>query len=302
MKFDSVFKDKLGCTDSTEVFDHLIKTLKKSITKWDYFVNWQKANAGVGDLEINLNLLNYLVGKPDIKAAALKLLTEHPQVIHTIPALLACRQDKFYILKAYQNGSFTYANYDFSKKSKISPQDAVEFMEKSGFLEQLQSERIKSLVDYVLGVEVGLDSNGRKNRGGTSMEDIVEFFVSTLCKDKGYEYMTQATAPKIKQQWGHHVTVDKSTRRIDFAINTPQGLVLIETNFYGGGGSKLKSTAGEYKTLYDCLSKDGHKFIWVTDGMGWKTTQRPLEETFNHIDHMLNLSMIEKGLLSEIVA
>jgi len=116
-----------------------------------------------------------------------------------------------------------------------------------------------------------------------------------------YEFMTQATAPKIKQKWGHTVTVDKSTRRIDFAINTPAKLILIETNFYSGGGSKLKSTAGEYRTLYQCLKSDGHQFIWITDGAGWRTTQRPLEETFNETDYILNLDMLEKKILEELI-
>lgn len=301
MKFNIAFQDKINCQNSDDVFSYLISNLKETITKWDYFVNWSKVRNGVDDIEMNLNILNYLVGKDDITAAATKLLTEHPQVISTIPVLLACRQNKFQLLNDYKNGSFVYEGYDLSSKSKIPTDKAVEFMEKSGFLEQLKSKRIKSLVDYAFGVEVGLDSNGRKNRGGTAMEDIIEFFVDDLCRRRGFEYIDQATAPKIKEKWGKTVTVDKSTRRIDFAINTPNQLYLIETNFYSGGGSKLKSTAGEYKTLYDCLSNDGHQFIWITDGAGWHSTKRPLEETFNHIDFILNLSMIEKGILEDLV-
>lgn len=302
MKYSSIFQAKLGCGDSDEVFAHLIESLKQSITKWDYFVNWSKVNAGVKSVEMGLNLLNYLIGKDNIKEEALFLLRENPKVISMLPVLLACRDNKFNLLKEYQRGEFVYDYYDMSPAGEITAEKAVEFLDKSGFLQQLKSKRIKSLVDYVFGVEVGLDSNGRKNRGGTAMEDIVEYFVADLCKLYHYEYMTQASAPKIKQRWEKHVTVDKSTRKIDFAIHTPQKLVLIETNFYSGGGSKLKSTAGEYKTLYQCLKKDGHVFVWITDGAGWRTTQRPLRETFDETDYILNLHMLEKGILEEVIA
>jgi len=113
--------------------------------------------------------------------------------------------------------------------------------------------------------------------------------------------MPQATSPKIILEWGIHVEVDKSTRRFDFAIKNGNTLYLIETNFYGGGGSKLKATAGEYRALFDFISSQGHKFIWITDGLGWKSTLRPLEETFNYIDYILNLKMVSTGLLSEII-
>ena len=177
MTFQPLFKDTLGCNNSDEVFSYLISTLKDTITKWDYFVNWSKAQAGVRKFEINLNLLNYLVGKENIEEEAVALLKEHPQLIPTIPVLLACRDNRFQLLKEYQNGSFIYDDYNLNSSTTITPEKAAEFMAKSGFLEQLKSKRIKSLVDYVFGVEVGLDSNGRKNRGGTAMEDIVEFFV-----------------------------------------------------------------------------------------------------------------------------
>jgi len=301
MRYLPLFKEKINCENPGEVFEYLMSELKITITKWDYFVNWTKVNNGLKKFEITLNLLNYLIGKDNIEDEAIKLIEEHPQIIQAIPILLACRNDNMLLLKEYQSGKFIYEDYNFGKKSQITPTKAVEFLSRSGFLEQLQSKRILSLVDYVFGVETGLDSNGRKNRGGAAMEDIVEFFVKDICEKNNYEYITQATAPRIKKKWNKHLTVDKSTRRIDFAINTPDKLILIETNFYGGGGSKLKSTAGEYKSLYRSIKSDNHQFIWITDGAGWKTTQKPLEETFNEIDFILNLKMIERGLLDEII-
>ena len=153
----------------------------------------------------------------------------------------------------------------------------------------------------MLGIEVGLDTNGRKNRGGTTMETIVESLITTICEENNFVFMPQATSDKIKKQWNIDVEVDKSSRCFDFAVNNQNHLYLIETNFYGGGGSKLKATAGEYKGLFDFISSQGHQFIWITDGLGWKSTLHPLEETFKHIDYTLNLKMVVDGLLGEII-
>jgi type II restriction enzyme len=133
------------------------------------------------------------------------------------------------------------------------------------------------------------------------MERIVEELLKPMCKRNGISYMTQATATRVKAEWGIKLRVDKSTRRFDFAVKKSNKLCLIETNYYGGGGSKLKATAGEYKALYDFLSPNNHTFIWVTDGEGWKSTLRPLEETFRHIDYTLNLNMLCKGMLEAIL-
>jgi type II restriction enzyme len=133
------------------------------------------------------------------------------------------------------------------------------------------------------------------------MEGIVKFFIKDICDRNNFEFIEQATSSKIKEIWNLNLTVDKSKRRIDFAIYNGTNLYLIETNFYGGTGSKLKSTAGEYKTMFDYWSNDGHKFIWITDGIGWKSTKAPLEETFNHIDYILNLEMLSKRILEDII-
>jgi len=134
------------------------------------------------------------------------------------------------------------------------------------------------------------------------MERVVEVYIKGICKARGFSYMTQATSQRVLAKWGVKLSVDKSKRRFDFGVYNGKKLYLIEANYYGGGGSKLKSTAGEYKSLYDFLARDGHKFVWITDGIGWQSTSRPLEETFNHIEYLLNLKMITKGILEEIIA
>lgn len=302
MKYSEGYKQLLGCDSSAEVFDYLVSNLKDTISGWDYFVNWSKAHSSVLKIEMNLNLLNVLIGKDDVTKVALDLFREHPEVKEVIPILLACREKKFNLLKEYQNGNFIYETYQFNRA--ITAEKAVEFMKLSGLLEHFEKKNIKSVVDYVFGVEVGLDSNGRKNRGGAAMEEIVEFFVDTICKKySGMEYIPQATADKIFKAWNKKITVDKSSRTIDFAVKNHKGqYFLIETNFYGKGGSKLKSTAGEYQTDFRRWKNDGCQFIWITDGAGWNSTKRPLEDTFTNIDCILNLKMIEAGMLEDLLS
>ena len=146
-----------------------------------------------------------------------------------------------------------------------------------------------------------MDTNARKNRTGTSMETICETYVKKLCDKYGYSYISQATAAKIKSEFGRTIHLDKINRRFDFAINTPSNCYLIEVNFYSAGGSKLKATAGEYKELSDMLSTQGLGFIWFTDGKGWNTAKTALQETFEHNDYIFNLDMIKDGVLEEVI-
>ena len=297
MKYCQISKNKLDCNNADDVFNCLINNLKETIKTWDYFVNWDKVIKNYRDVEVSLNLLNTLIGKDDIETAARELLKKYPEVIGVIPALLAYRERKVKLLSDISKFSIT--EYDFAKA--IDVDKAVMFLKKTGFLRLLSDRNIKSIPDYFIGVEVGLDSNGRKNRSGTSMEDIAEFFIKDICQRNGFEYIAQATADKIKKKWNKDITVTKSSKRIDFAINTPNKLYLIETNFYGGGGSKLKSTAGEYAEIYHQWTKDGHQFIWITDGLGWQSTKRPLRDTFDNTDYIINLDMIQKGILEELL-
>lgn len=304
MKYSSIFKKKIGCNNEKEVFTYLITNLNDSIRYWDYFVNWKKVIGNTKDLEVDLNILNYLIGKENIEKEFGYLLKKHPQVVRLIPVLLACRERKFKILTDLSEGNLKYEDFSFEEKKNLSDSEiskAVRFAQKSGLLKIFKDKTVKNVVDYTIGIEVGLDSNGRKNRGGTAMEKVTENFVKEICKSHGFNYIKEATAEKVLEQWGLKLKVDKSSRRFDFAGYNGKRLYLIETNYYGGGGSKLKSTAGEYKALYDFLTKDGHKFVWVTDGIGWKKTSRPLEETFNHIEYLLNLKMLTDGLLEDII-
>lgn len=305
MKYDRIFKDYLNCSNEDEVFNYLIGNLANTIRVWDYFVNWQKVGLNHSKIEKDLNILNYLVGKDNLSEELAELLEEQPQIVRSFPILIASRDKSFDILTNYKTIPFQYKQYNFNQRKKLTnPQidDIVEFADNSGILALFENRLVRSLPDYVLGIEVGLDSNGRKNRTGTMMENILSDFLTDICHSLGYPVpLQQVTAQTIQAKWGIKVRVDKNNRKFDFAIKSTNRLYLVETNFYGGGGSKLKATAGEYQKLFNELQVQGFGFIWITDGFGWLSTSNPLRETFNYIDYILNLNMIAKDVLTKIL-
>lgn len=279
-------------------FNNFISTLKESIKTWDYFVKWDKVFSNSSEIEIILNKLNYLLGKDNLELEFKNLYSGNPDIIKAFPVLLAVREKE---LEIYDKEDRTSQFFNFNKQDK-EVEEYYDFFEKSGLIYLFKDKKIKNLVDYVIGVEVGLDSNGRKNRGGQLMESIVEKFVSDFCKNKGFEYIAQARATAINSKWGVFVKVDKSERSFDFAIFNPstKNLKLIETNFYNGGGSKLKAVCGEFKSLYLELKSQDIDFIWITDGLGWNTTKKPLEEVYNNNEYIFNLSMLEDNILNKL--
>lgn len=279
-------------------FTGFINTLKSSIKTWDYFVNWQKVFNNRAEVEIALNKLNYLIGKADLKLAFNTLYQSNPDIIKTFPILLAVRENKLELLDTLTEQTMFF---DFAGATKGADKYFL-FLEKSGLIQLFHKNGVKNLVDYVTGVEVGLDSNGRKNRGGKTMEQLVKPFIIAFCEKNGFEYLVQAQIETIKEKWGTQINFDKTKRRFDFAIYNPRNkkIKLLETNFYGGGGSKLKAVCGEFKNLYDVLKKQNIDFVWITDGLGWRTTTKPLEEAYNHIEHILNLHLLASDALQKL--
>lgn len=304
MKYSPFFQELVGCANKDEVFQYLMENLTDSITYWDYFVNWVKVKGNVRSWELDLNALNCMIGKADIKATFKWLLQERPTIISLIPVLLACRDRKFKILIDFTSGNLEHEIFDFTKRQSLTDEEieqAYRFVKETGLLQIFKQKDIRSVPDYIFGVEVGLDTNGRKNRGGKAMESLIENLVRPICEIHGFKFMSQATVGKLRKQWGKSVQVDKTRRCFDFAILNNEVLYLIETNYYKGGGSKLKATAGEYKTLHDLVTSSGVRFIWITDGLGWRSTERPLEETFQYIDYTLNIKMVTQGILERIL-
>ena len=187
-----------------------------------------------------------------------------------------------------------------------SVEDYIRFMKESGLFNLLQNHIINNLYDYVLGIEVGLDSNGRKNRGGHLMENLVEKYIIEAGYQKNINYFKEMYLSDIENKWNLNLSAmsgnNVSTKRFDFVIKTDNQVYVIETNFYSSGGSKLNETARSYKLLAQNSKKvDGVTFLWFTDGIGWISARKNLEETFNEMDTIYNIKDLENDVLKCLI-
>ena len=289
---------------SEDRLQNFLNTLSITNRTPEYYVNWEKVERETKKYELELNTLNYLIGKDNIYSEALHLFTKQPNLLKAIPSLIASRDKVLDIITIDENDNMSFDSLNFSKIDKNRIKDHVDFVKQSGVLDFLQKKANRSLVDYVYGVESGLDSNARKNRSGTTMEGILERHVAKISQEQKLEWKSQTTAQFIKNKWGIKVPVDKSERRFDAAVYSREKhkVWLIETNYYGGGGSKLKAVAGEFTELsqFVITSNDDVEFVWVTDGQGWKTAHLPLAEAFSHITNVFNLEMLREGFLADL--
>lgn len=278
-------------------FDEWLKTFKVSISGYNYYINFEKVYAGVEKYKVELNILNSLIGSKDIENDFTKIITRYPETLKCIPLLLAVRQSEIFVLD--KNTEFIY-NF---KKMNYSIEQYKVFMRKTGLFDLIANHLINNLVDYALGVETGLDSNGRKNRGGHIMEDIVEGHI----KETGVEYYKEMYLSDIEKKWGIDLSPisnkGKTKKRFDFVAKTQNTIYAIETNFYGGfgGGSKLNETARSYKMIAtESINIKGFAFVWITDGTAWISARRNLEETFDVLKNMYNIKDLENGILLDL--
>ena len=272
-------------------FNAWLGKMRPSINNYDFYVDFEKVYRNVDEIKIELNIMNSLIGSADIEADFAALLGRYPEILKCIPTLLAVRQNEIYAQD--EEGAFVY-NFD---RMNYSVGQYMQFMRKTGLLDLISNHLINNLVDYVLGIETGLDSNGRKNRGGHQMEDLVEAYI----RKTGAEYYKEMYLTDIERKWGVDLSAisaeGTSTKRWDFVVKTQETIFVIETNFYGSGGSKLNETARSYKMIAEeAESVVGVEFVWVTDGGGWRSARRNLEETFNTMQHLYNIDDMENGV------
>ncbi len=277
-------------------FDKWLSKFKKSISNYTYYVDFEKIYKNVDKVKVELNILNSLIGSKNIEKEFEQILLKYPETLECIPLLLAVRSREIFVKDEINEYLFKFDKMVYSVK------DYIRFMNESGLFDLLQNHIINNLYDYVLGIEVGLDSNGRKNRGGHLMEDLVESYI----KKAGIkEYYKEMYLNEIEEKWNLDLSAmsgdNVSTKRFDFVIKTDKQVYVIETNFYSSGGSKLNETARSYKMLAEESQKvKGVTFLWFTDGLGWLGAKKNLEETFNVLETIYNINDLENGILETL--
>lgn len=280
-------------------FNKWLTTFRRSIANYGYYVDFAKVHANIEEIKIPLNILNSLIGSKHIEEDFEKLVASYPETLKCIPLLLAVRANEIFALDA--DGEFQYS---FTKPNQSAEQYKI-FMRKTGLFDLLQNHIVNNLVDYATGVETGLDSNGRKNRGGHLMEDLVESYIVKAGFVKDISYFKEMYIHQIQEKWNIDLSAisnqGKMEKRFDYVVKTDTMIYVIETNFYTGGGSKLNETARSYKTLSGEVDTiDGVTFVWFTDGIGWKSARHNLEETFDVMDNIYNIEDMENDIISKV--
>ena len=285
-------------TEKRNFADWLSK-FRSSIANYGYYIDFDKVYRNVNDIKVELNILNSLIGSKTIEDEFKSILAKYPETLKCIPILLAVRANEIYAIDG--DGEFTF---DF-KKANHTTDEYVVFMRKTGLFDLLQNHIISNLVDYVTGVETGLDSNGRKNRGGHLMEDLVESFIIKAGFEKDKTYFKEMYIHEITEKWGIDLSAisnsGKMEKRFDFVIKTDNAIYGIETNFYASGGSKLNETARSYKQIaQEVATIYGFEFVWFTDGQGWTSARHNLEETFDVMEHIYSIDDLENGVIETL--
>ena len=276
-------------------FDAWLEKFRPSISGYNYYIDFEKVVRNVESIKVELNILNSLIGSKSIEEDFEKIIEKYPETLSCIPLLLAVRGNEIYAQD--DEGAFLY---DFSDMNYSAEQYKI-FMRKTGLFDMIANHIVNNLVDYALGVETGLDSNGRKNRGGHQMEDLVESYL----KKAKVEYYKEMYLTEIEEKWQVNLSAisaeGTSTKRWDFVVKTDSCIYVIETNFYTSGGSKLNETSRSYKMIAEeAKNVKNFKFVWITDGAGWRSARRNLEETFNVLDTLYNITDMENDIFSKL--
>ena len=286
-------------------FESWLAQFRQSIATFAYYEDFGKVIQQAKRHKAELHLMNSLVGEQDIETSFRELVAAYPSVLKCIPEILAVREVEIFGRDEDQSCGKWYVFNGVGTENTVD--EYCEFMHKTGLFNLISRHLVNNLYDYVVGVEAGLDSNGRKNRGGHLMEDMVERFLIKA----GVAYRKEMYASEVEQEYGVDLSLmtnnGKANKRFDFVIKTPTCVYAIETNFYQssrdyrGGGSKLNETAKSYKLLALEARRIPHfKFVWITDGGAWRNAQNNLRETFEVLPDIYNIKELEEGVAERI--
>ena len=263
-----------------EQFKTFLLQLSETNATLDYFVDFEKVKGNVRKIALKLNQLNYLIGKDNLEEAINDLYEENSKVFEVLDILIAVRNKNAKTLD--NTGKITLL-----KRYVTSPKGVLEYICETGLAEVFKNKEISNLVDYVFGIEVGLDTNARKNRGGDNMSKAV----SLLFDREGIYYKKEVNSTLFLDIESLGVDV----KRFDFVIKTKKKTYLIETNFYNTGGSKLNEVARAYSEVAPKINQyENYEFVWITDGQGWLSAKNKLEEAYNTIPNVYNLTTLSE--------
>lgn len=300
MKDLSLYKKYFKADALEGLIKEFQRTLLESNMTFSYFCDWDKIKKNVDRYIYEINTLNYLIGAANPKDKLREIFKKNPETLKVIPLIIAVRDLDIAVIKDPERPLETLTKYDFSRRS---PTDAdigniISFCEKAGVLSLFSNFKIKDLRDYLLGVETGLDTNARKNRSGFAMESLVS---PILNKIKTITVYSQSTFGRLADKLNISIDDGLRSRKFDYAVIAGKRHYNIEVNYYSGQGSKPQEIVDSYINRNNELKRSGWQFIWITDGVGWKSGTNQLSKAFREMDHVLNVSFAKSGILKDIL-
>jgi type II restriction enzyme len=303
---EEVYRAVLKTDDLEAVLEHFLRTLLSTNRTHRFLVDWDKIKAQVESYRLELHLLNALIGSTHFEEDLRTIIASYPQVLPVFPLLLALRDREFRLIDESSVEDLREITYNFTPRT-LSPEeveDLVQFFSRTGLQEFFESRLHQSLQDYLLGVEVGLDTHARKNRSGAFMEHILRPVIEEANRQLLRPFTILAQRPfAALHEYRFPVPAPLEHRRADWILfrEADQKLVNIETNFYTETGSKPQEIVDAYIDRSRNLKSYGFTFIWITDGEGWKGQYHQIHKGFRELDFLLNLSMARRGFLQEIL-
>lgn len=295
------YRQHLDVSSLEDICKTLSDTLIETNHTYDFFINWSKVAQNRDAFKYEMALLKSLRNSTRPTDDLRNLLTRYPEVIKVIPILLACRDGIIKVLNSIEP-DIKYKTFDFSKANYTAKEidDVVEFTEKTRLLAMLC--QMESTTDYLLGVEVGLDTNARKNRSGLFLEKMVrEVITDLVARHPDTKWLEQKSFKHVENEFGISPPPSLRDRQFDYVVIRKGKATNIEVNFYGGTGSKPSEIVSSYINRGEVLSSAGWRFVWLTDGEGWKSMQKPLRVGVEYIDYVINAYLLRKGLLEKII-
>ena len=280
-------------------FKEWFNTFTDSIATYEYYTDFNTVYKNIDKIKVELNIMNSLVGSKNIEKDFDNLFKNYPEIRKCLPLLIAVREKEIKVVDDGEKLRYNFTNIDDVELLK-------KFMRKTGLFNLISNHLVNNLVDYATGVEVGLGSNGRKNRGGHLMEDVLQGFIEKEGFVLNQTYFKEMYLKDIESKWNIDLSslsnLGKVAKRFDYVVKTDNCIYAFETNFYSSSGSKLNETARSYKMIAE-ESKNikGFAFVWVTDGLGWVDARNNLEETFDVMDNIYNIKDLSNGKLKEIL-
>lgn len=280
-------------------FKEWFNTFTDSIATYEYYTDFNTVYKNIDKIKVELNIMNSLVGSKNIEKDFDNLFKKYSEIRKCLPLLIAVREKEIKVVDDGEKLKYNFTNIDDIELLK-------RFMRKTGLFDLISNHLVNNLVDYATGVEVGLGSNGRKNRGGHLMEDILQGFIEKEGFVLNQTYFKEMYLKDIENKWNINLSslsnLGKVAKRFDYVVKTDNCIYAFETNFYSSSGSKLNETARSYKMIAE-ESKNikGFAFVWVTDGLGWVDARNNLEETFDVMDNLYNIKDLSNGKLKEIL-